>query len=189
MENKLPRVTAVTKVSSFVITALCVSVATHAEPGQGYILTAYSDAAGGEQLLSGQYSVALVRLRSVKDDTVSSEAFKKTNVCVAYAIMRKLKEARVACDAAVTAATADRSHSQGLVSKSRMQEDSAIAIAYSNRAIVRSLFNEAVGSAEDLAEAHTLAPQSEYVVRNIAAFKQKPGSSTQIAIGGQRMDD
>ena len=75
------------------------------------------------------------------------------------------------------------------MSKSRLQEDSAIAIAYSNRAIVHSLFNEAVGSAEDLAEAHYLAPQSNYIVRNIAAFKHKPDSSTQITIGGQRMDD
>jgi hypothetical protein len=189
MENKPPRVTAATKVTSLFVTALCVSAATQAEPGKGYILTAYSDAVGGEQLLSGQYSAALVRLRSAKDDTVSSKAVKKTNVCVAYAMMHKLKEARVACDAAVVAATADRSHSQGLVSRSRIQEDSAVAIAYSNRAIVHSLFNETVGSAEDLAEAHYLAPQTDYIVRNIAAFKRNPGSSTKISIGGQRMDD
>jgi hypothetical protein len=49
--------------------------------------------------------------------------------------------------------------------------------------------NEAVSSAEDLAEAHSLAPQSEYVVRNIAAFKQAPGSGAQLEISPRRVEE
>jgi hypothetical protein len=54
---------------------------------------------------------------------------------------------------------------------------------------VHALSKEIVGSAEDLAEAHSLAPQSDYVVRNIEAFKQLPSESGQLALAARRMDD
>jgi hypothetical protein len=167
----------------------CVCVASTAETGQGYVLTAYSDAVGGNQLLAGQYSAALIRIRTSGSGTTSTEVVKTTNACVAYIMLRRLREAGTSCDAAVSAATMDRSHAKGVVTRSRIQEDSAVAIAFSNRAIARALSKEAVSSAEDLVEAHYLAPQSDYVVRNIAAFKQSSGNSIQPAIATRRIDD
>jgi hypothetical protein len=189
METLLRHRKIVTKVASLAATALCVSAATQAEPSRGFVLTAYPDAVGGQHLLAGHYSAALVQIRGKKAGAAGSEVVNTTNACVAYAIMRKLSEARVACNAAVAAATLDRSHATGVVSRSRAEEDSSVAIAYSNRAIVHSLSNEAVSSAEDLAEAHSLAPQSDYVVRNIAAFKQAPGSVAQLEISARRVED
>jgi len=189
MENELSHRKSVSKITLFVVAALTAPALTRAESAQGYVLAAYSEAAGGQQLLSGQYSAALVSIRSGKGGTAGTDAVRNTNACVAFAMMRKLTAARTACDAAVVAATADRSHAKGVVSRSRSQEDSAVAIAYSNRAIVHSLLKEAVGFTEDLAEANSLAPQSDFVVRNIAAFKQVPASSTQLAITAQRMED
>ncbi len=171
----------------FILTALGASTAALAGAGQGYVLTAYSDAAGGSQLLSGEYSAALDSIRNATTAAPSSDVVRKTNACVAYTMLHRLKEARTACDAAVVAATADRSHAGGVVSKSRSQEDSAVAVAYSNRAVMHYLSRQAVGSAEDLAEAHHLAPESEYVVHNIAAFKQE--SRTPLSIGVLRAQD
>lgn len=177
------------KIAVFVVAAMCVSAALAAEPLQSYVMTAYSDAVGGSQLLSGQYSAALVQIRGAQGSSGSPDLVKETNACVAFAMLRKLAEARAACDAAVTAATADRSHTGGVVSKSRLQENAAVAIAFSNRAIVHALSNEAVGSAEDLADAHLLSPQSEVVGRNIAVFRQLPGSATQLAVAAWRVED
>jgi hypothetical protein len=177
------------KIAVFVVVAMCVSTALQAESAQGYVLTAYSDAVGGSQLLSGKYSAALVQIRDAQGSSVRPDLVKETNACVAFAMLRKLDEARAACDAAITAATADRSHTGGVVSKSRLQENAAVAIAFSNRAIVHALSNEAVGSAEDLADAHFLSPQSEAVVRNIAAFRQLPGSWTKLTVSSRRVED
>lgn len=177
------------KVALLLATATSLSVAAQAQPGRGFVLTAYSDAVGGERLLAGHYSAALVQIRGAKNGTAGTAVVKTTNACVAYAILGKLTEARAACDAAVAAATLERSHATGVVSKSRADEDSSVAIAYSNRAIVRSLSHQAVSSAEDLAEAHSLAPQSDYVVRNIAAFRQVPGTVAQLEVSARRMAD
>jgi hypothetical protein len=177
------------KIAVFVVAAMCMSAALQAESAQSYVLTAYSDAVGGSQLLSGQYSAALVQIRDARGSSVSPDLVKETNACVAFAMLRRLDEAHAACDAAVTAATADRSHAGGVVSKSRLQENAAVAIAFSNRAIVHALSNEAVGSAEDLADAHSLSPQSEVVVRNIAAFRQLPGSSAKLAVAARHVAD
>ncbi len=177
------------KIVVVVVAAMCVAAALQAESPQSYVLTAYSDAVGGSQLLSGQYSAALVQIRDARDSPARRDLVKETNACVAYAMLRKLDEARAACDAAVTAATADRSHTGGVVSKSRLQENAAVAIAFSNRAIVHALSNEAVGSAEDLADANSLAPQSEAVVRNIAAFRELPGSSAKLAVAARLVAD
>ena len=189
MEYTLPHRTWVTQITCFLVTAIGACAATQAEPGKGYVLTAYADAAGADQLLTGHYSAALVTIRGTKGATADSEVVRETNACVAYVMLRRLPEARTACDRAVTAATTDRSHAKGVVSWSRVQEDSAVATALSNRAIVHALSNEVVGSAEDLAEAHSLAPQSDYVVRNIEAFKRLPGVPGQPTLVARRMND
>jgi hypothetical protein len=191
MEYSLPRCGLMARIS-FSVGVVAISYicdASTAEIGQGYVLTAYSDAVGGSQLLAGRYSAALSSIRVSGSGTASTEVVKRTNACVAYVMLRRLREATATCDAAVSAATLDRFHAKGIVSRSRVQEDSAVAIAFSNRAIAHALSNQTVSSAEDLAEAHYLAPQSDYVVRNIAAFKQASGNAIQPAITPRRIDD
>jgi len=146
------------------------SAVAHAQPDSPFLLTAYVDAVGGERLIAGQYDTALVQIRSAAQ-TDTAKVVNKTNACVALAVLKQLAQARKACDDAVTAASRDRLHSSGVVSKSRLDENESVAIAYTNRAVVHSLSKEAVSSAEDLAEAYSLAPASEFVARNIAAFK------------------
>jgi hypothetical protein len=151
--------------------ATSLSAVTQAQPDSPFLLTAYVDAVGGEQLIAGQYDTALVQIRSAMQTDTTADVVNTTNACVALAVLKQLDQARKACDDAVTAANRDRLHSSGVVSKSRLDENESVAVAYMNRAVVHSLSNEAVSSAEDLAEAHALAPRSEFVARNIAAFR------------------
>jgi hypothetical protein len=66
METILRHRRIVTKAALLAATALCVSAATQAEPSQGFVLTAYPDAVGGQHLLAGHYSAALVQIRGTK---------------------------------------------------------------------------------------------------------------------------
>jgi hypothetical protein len=162
---------------------------TQAQPDSPFLLTAYVDAVGGERLIAGQYDTALVQIRTAARTDANAEVVNKTNACVALAELKQLDQARQACDDAVTAASRDRLHSSGVVSKSRLDENESSAIAYTNRAVVHSLSNEAVSSAEDLAEAHFLAPTSEFVARNIAAFRISRNVAAGLEVVSRRVAD
>jgi hypothetical protein len=169
--------------------AASLSAVTQAQPDSPFLLTAYADAVGGERLIAGQYDTALVQIRNATQTDVNAEGVNKTNACVALAVLKQLDQARQACDEAVTAANRDKLHSSGVVSKSRLDENESVAIAYTNRAVVHSLANEAVSSAEDLAEAHSLAPTSEFVARNIAAFRTSRNVAAGLQVVSRRVAD
>jgi hypothetical protein len=89
----------------------------------------------------------------------------------------------------VSAANRDRMHSSGIVSRSRLDENESLAIAYTNRAIVHSLAHEGVSSAENFAEAHSLAPTSDFVARNIAAFRTIRFAPAGVEVVSRRIPD
>jgi hypothetical protein len=173
----------------FASVAVSLSAVTHAQPDTPFLLTAYVDAVGGERLIAGQYDTALVQIRSATQTDANTEVVNKTNACVALAVLKQLDQARQACDDAVTAASRDRLHSSGVVSKSRLDENESVAIAYTNRAVVHSLANEAVSSAEDLAEAYSLAPTSKFVARNIATFRTSHNAAVGLEVVSRRVAD
>ncbi len=69
------------KVALLLATATSLSVAAQAQPGRGFVLTAYSDAVGGERLLAGHYSAALVQIRGAKNGTAGT-AVVQNDECV-----------------------------------------------------------------------------------------------------------
>jgi hypothetical protein len=154
----------------------------------GFVLTAYADTVGSQSLLAGHYDAAIAEIRSARRGTASTDVVADTNACVAYAVRHRLAEAQSACDRAVLAATRAKSHSSGVVSSSRQAEDATVAIAYANRAVVRALALKKVGSAEDLAEAHSLAPDADFVTRNIAAFRTTTGFANMPRIVAQQLE-
>jgi hypothetical protein len=169
--------------------AASMSATTHAQQESPFALTAYADAAGGERLIAGQYDTALVQIRSAPQTEANAPGVDKTNACVAHAVLKQLDQAGKACDEAVTAANRDRMHSAGIVSRSRLDENESLAIAYTNRAIVHSLAHEGVRCAEDLAEAYSLAPTSDFVVRNIAAFRTSRTAPAGVEVVSRRIAD
>jgi hypothetical protein len=152
-----------------------------ADAHQPFVLTAYSNGAGGKHLLAGKYALALAEIQASKNNMITASAY-PTNLCVAHTGLRHWNEAKMACDAAIK--DAERRKPRGFVSPLSDAEDhnTYIAIAYSNRAVVHWLSKEAVPAAEDLAKAHKMAPQADFVARNIMAFKAPHRALPQVAV-------
>jgi hypothetical protein len=168
--------------TTVLLASLSLAGAAHAgEVHQPFVLTAYSNGAGGSNLLAGKYELALTEIRASKNNMITASTY-ATNLCVAHTAMRHWNEARVACDAAIK--DAERRKPRGFVSplSDAVDHNTYIAIAYSNRAVVHWLSKEAVPAAEDLAKAHKRAPQADFVVRNILAFKAPHRALPQVAV-------
>lgn len=161
----------------------------HAQQQVGFVLTVYDGSVGARDMLAGRYDAAIAEIRGAHHSAASIGVGADTNACVAYAIRHRLREAQTACDAALAVATREWSHASGVVARSRASEDSAVAIAYANRAVVHALAHQAVSSAEDLAQAHALAPAATFVARNIAAFRATPMTTSPPEVVAQQFED
>jgi opacity protein-like surface antigen len=152
---------------------------------QKMVLTAYSNGSGGESLMSGKYADAFKEME--KDRTSSSSAYtaKLNNLCVAYAATKQLTEAKSMCTAALKSAKYDRISSQRY-SPGSLRENSYVAIAYTNRAVVHMLTKNTAGANEDLARAKALAPTADFVAKNLAAVQGSRSTIAQLEIAPSR---
>jgi hypothetical protein len=152
-----------------------------AEEKKPFVLTAIVNGAGGESLVAGNYELALKQIKASKYNTIVASTI-PINLCVAHTAMRNWSAARAACDAAVNHALSTSPRSSYGDGLSAIQDHrNTIAIAYSNRAVVNWLSKETVAAAEDLAKAHKLAPDAQFIASNIEAFKA-PRDVAQVAI-------
>ncbi len=156
------------------------SVAAHAadQPNK-FVMTAYTNGAGGESLVSGDYQSGLAQaLRSFADNDTTV-----TNKCVGYTMTAQLAAAQGVCDAAVKGAQRDLWHlaasAASLWEQRPLQE--ALAIAYSNRAVLHWLANDASAAERDLADAVAIMPDADYVARNLSAL-HSPHESHENAV-------
>ncbi len=138
-----------------------------------FVLTAYGAGPGGRDLLAGRYPAALRRLRARGGAGPDPKAF-SANSCVAFEMTQHLRAAQSACDAAVLAADRARLDAGPRSGSSRISANRALAAAYADRAVLGWLRGDRHGARADLARAQALAPQAEFVRRNIAALKSHP---------------
>ena len=88
-------------------------------------------------------------------------------------IADELDAAHRACDDAVEAE--ERAEDGSVMQQqSRRQHDASEALVYSNRAVVHWLTADASAAQADLARAQALAPQADFVIRNLAALRGHP---------------
>jgi hypothetical protein len=153
--------------------------------GDKLMLTAYVNGSGGESLMSGKYDVALAEMATDRANGSTAYSAKMNNLCVAYAAKKQLTEAKVACTAAVKAAKYDRLSSQRFAPGSS-RENSYVAIAYTNRAVVSMLTKDEAGAKEDLARAKSLAPTAEFVSRNLAAVQNARSTIAKLDVAPAR---
>lgn len=133
---------------------------------QPLVLTAYSNAVGGANLLDRKYEDALAEIRRYKPQDSMAAAAKANNLCVALTATRQLVEARAACTAALSAAKQEKLSARFT---GGLSDNTEIAIAYSNRAVAHALSRDMASAKADLERAQLLAPKAEYVSRNLAA--------------------
>lgn len=147
------------------------SSAALADGAHRFVFTAYSDAAGGADVVAGRYHAALEQLNG-RPGTVDSDASAvNTNLCVAYSMTLQLGEARAACDAAVRTARERRGLPVGWWNGIRPSSDDSEAVAYANRAVMYWLLHDQLAAQKDLARAQKLSPRSAFVAQNLAALK------------------
>jgi len=132
------------------------------------VLTAYSNGVGGPDLVQGKYDVALAQIQRFKPQLMMASSAKDTNLCVAYAATKQLAEAKTACNAALKSAKYDKLSSSRF-SSGGSRENAYIAIAYTNRAVVHMLSRDQASATADLDHAKALAPDADFVARNLAA--------------------
>ena len=129
------------------------------------VLSAYVDAADGENLLAARYDAVIATLGSHGQHFKQDALAASTNLCVAYIMMHRWGEANPACDEAVQFAKLELPEMAQFPFHSH---DVHVAAAYSNRAVLESLEHRSMRAADDLAKARALAPDSEFVAQNLA---------------------
>ena len=139
-----------------------------ADAPQRFVFTAYSDAAGGADVVAGRYQAALLELGHHRDIMDLDPSAANTNRCVAYSMTLHWQQARAACDAAVDAATQEWSAQPGWLPPPNA---ASLAVAYANRAVMSWLSHDDAAAREDLAKAQQLSPRAGFVALNIAALE------------------
>jgi tetratricopeptide (TPR) repeat protein len=111
----------------------------------GYQLAAITDQAYGARILAGDYSTAIAQLsgRSRRFET-------STNLCVAYALSGRFDEAERACDDALKRSERSANDRQAL---HRRADHRDLAIALSNRGVVRAMRGDLLGALTSFARA------------------------------------
>jgi len=149
------------------------------------MLTAYINGAGGESVMAGKYDEALTEIK--RDRAASSDAYtaKITNQCVTYTVMKQIPQAMSACDEALRAAKYDRLSALRFAPGSAIQ-NSYVAIAYTNRAVVHMMAKDIEGAKSDLARAKSLAPDAEFVSKNLLAMETSSSKIAQVNVAPVR---
>lgn len=144
-----------------------------ADGAHRFVFTAYSDGTAGAEVVDGRYRTALEELRSHPGDVDLDPSATNTNRCVAYCMSLQWREAHAACDAAVQAAGGDRRTSRpSQWGWAASADNERLALAYANRAVMYWLLGEDSAARQDLAKAHELSPQADFVASNLTALKQ-----------------
>jgi hypothetical protein len=164
------------------VTTLGVAATAQAMEPAPFTFTAYSNGAGGGALASGEYDTAAKALTERIPYLTTERGALDTNRCVAYAMTRQFPAARAACDAAIKDARLERVTFSLFGTEKGRRYDAASA--YSNRAVLEWLLGDGAAAEQDLAEAERLAPEANFVVRNLTAL-HKHSRVTAVAVANQ----
>lgn len=154
------------------ISAALLGTVSHAAGDSRFTMTAYTNVLGGEEIVSGDYKAALAKLDS-KSVVHQSDASVALNRCVALTMTAQWAPAQAACNTAVHYALLARTtHSEGGV-QVRQEQDDTIALAYSDRAVLKWLTGDAKAATQDLQRAQTLSHDAALVTQNVNALSAR----------------
>ncbi len=167
-------------VSLGILTATLAGAA-HAADADAFVLVAYSNRTGGENLSSGDFGHAAQVLYAPSPTELAGDPQAlATNRCVAYAMTGQMEKAHAACDAAVHTARVSDGAAALWNPKSRHQSDEASAVAYSNRAVLHWLNANLPAAQADLARARVLDPQAQFIQANLSALESRQVAQNRI---------
>ncbi len=151
-----------------------VMVAQAADQPNKFVMTAFTNAAGGENVVNGNYQAAIeqTKLAESTDTAVAS------NQCVAYTMSGQFSAARSACDTAIWSARDDVRHIQATQLWDQQRREQNLAIAYSNRSVLDWLSHDNAAAHRDLSRAGTIAPGTAVVSQNVSALNSPQHENT-----------
>lgn len=150
------------------VSAALLASAGHAASDTHFTMTAFSNVAGGQEILSGDYKAALTKL-SAKSNA-GDDASVLLNRCVALTMTAQWPEAQAACNQAVHFAELVKASQMSGGLQERHFGDEGLAIAYTDRAVLKWLTADKKAAEEDLQRAKALLPTLDTVARNVTAF-------------------
>ena len=136
-----------------------------------FVLTAYTNGRGGQALVSGDYDSAGKALSYKPTLSAFDNSTNSNNRCVSLTVTRQWDAARIACDKAVKDAEREKATLPSFEAWARGTEDDFVAVALSNRAVLRWRTSDSEAAAADLKRAAELSPKSTFVQRNLSALE------------------
>lgn len=150
------------------------SAAQGADQPNKFVMTAFADAPGGENILAGNYQAALEQTQR-SDSTDTSVV---SNQCVAYTMSGQFDAAQAACDMAVRSARADRQNIGATQMWDQQRLSQALAITYANRSVLDWLSHNNAAAHRDLSKAGSAAPGTAVVSQNMSALNSPQHENT-----------
>ena len=137
-----------------------------------YEMSVFSDAAQGSKILSGKYENAITNM-TAKNAPSERQVDLQTNLCVAYAKSGQLEAAELACDKAVIAAkrlkrSTSSSFADGTPTRIRGRY---LAIALSNRGVLRAVSGDLEAAKQDFDEALAQRSRISSIEANLAKLE------------------
>jgi hypothetical protein len=164
------------------VSLLLGTAAQAADPSHSFVLTAYSNGAGGADLVSGNYQAAAEALHHPASLSSSDASVTSNNRCVVLTVTRQWADARGACDRAVRDAQQEKTLLPSYQYWARKLKAEYLAVALSNRAVFHWMASESDAAASDLKRAEGLSPNSDFVMRNRAALEYSRTAVAQVAV-------
>jgi hypothetical protein len=155
------------------------------DSSHNFVLTAYSNGAGGAELISGNYPAATEALHHPSFVPSLDASATSTNRCVALSVTKQWDSARIACDQAVRDAQQEKALLPSYQYWARKLKNEYLAVALSNRAVLHWMSSDAEGAASDLKRAAALSPTADFVVRNRAALEYSRNAVAQASVAAQ----
>lgn len=141
--------------------------------GSAYTMSVIKNEAFGQTFLSGEYEKGIAKIQSYIARRAESFAA-KNNLCVAYTLTGKFDQAAPACEAAIS-----KSKQNGRQENSPLNpyDDSRdLALAYSNRGVLRAVSGDIEGAIQDFEYAAEVNTDLVAAAENLAYLKA-PDSS------------
>ena len=150
------------------------SVAQAADQPNKFVMTAYVNGVGGENIVKGDYQAAIQQTQRAQ----STDSITASNQCVAYTMSGQFSAAQAACDTAVWSARDDVRQIQATELWDQQRRQQNLAIAYSNRSVLDWLSHDNAAAHRDLSKAGSAAPGTGVVSQNRSALNNPEHANT-----------
>lgn len=163
---------------ALLFTALSCVSATASADEPVFTMTTIIDSAHGAEIAAGEYEQAIEKIAAVNDGV--DTFFYSTNLCVAYTKTGNLDDALLACEAAVEQADSISFDWRSDLSKSSQERSRRkfLALALSNRGVLRAAMGDVELARQDFVEAQSARARLSVVKTNLARLDKVEAPKT-----------